>query len=167
MIPSPPRPPPPTNKENGEKFIVLNYSTPSSTHQNTSLFKGPPSKKARNIWGKKWYQATNFPAIGCLVFICFNKSPLKMIKKYSLFHVKSSFLSEDIYCPDSLVMRINGLLKMLTLVSKFMTSQPRQQIITIHILVNIPRSEENQAMRHGQLIEDNTRNLFLEKLYRK
>ena len=81
--------------------------------------------------------------------------------------LKALFFLKIYFCPDFLVMRINGLLKKLTLVSKFMTSQPRQQIITIHILLNIPRSEDNQAMKYGQLIEDNTRNLFLEKLYRK
>ena len=30
-------------------------------------------------------------------FVCFNDKPLKMIKKCFLFHIKSSFPSEDIY----------------------------------------------------------------------
>ena len=41
------------------------------------------------------------------------------------------------------------------------------QTITIHILFNISRSEGNQAMKSGQLIEYNTRNIFLEKPYIK
>ena len=41
-------------------------------------------------------------------------------------------------------------------ISKFMTSQVGQQIITIHILSNISRSEDNDAM-----------NFVLEKSYSK
>ena len=44
-----------------------------------------------------------------------------------------------------------------------MTSQPGQQTIAIHILTNILRSKDDQAMRFGQLIEYNLRNIFLEK----
>ena len=42
-----------------------------------------------------------------------------------------------------------------------MTSQPGQQIITIHILPNDPRSKDNQGMKFGQLIKYNVRNIFL------
>ena len=49
-----------------------------------------------------------------------------------------------------------------------MTSQTTgKQITTIHILPNISRSECNQAMKFGQLIEYNMRNNFLEKSYIK
>ena len=48
-----------------------------------------------------------------------------------------------------------------------MTSQPGQQIITIHILSNISRSKDNQTMKFGKLIEYNMRNIFLEKSYTK
>ena len=44
-----------------------------------------------------------------------------------------------------------------------MTSQGGKQTIAIHILTNIFRSEGNQAMKLGQLIEYNMRNIFLEK----
>ena len=44
-----------------------------------------------------------------------------------------------------------------------MASQARQQIITIHIFPNISRSKGNQIVKFGQLIEYNTRNIFLEK----
>ena len=43
-----------------------------------------------------------------------------------------------------------------------MTSQRGQQTITIHILTNISKSKDNQAMKFGQLIEYNLRNIFLE-----
>ena len=42
-----------------------------------------------------------------------------------------------------------------------MTSQPGQQTIAIHILPNISRSKGNQAMKFGQVIEDNKANIFL------
>ena len=48
-----------------------------------------------------------------------------------------------------------------------MTSQPGKQTIAIHILPNISRSKSNQEMKFGQLIEYNTRNIFLEKSYMK
>ena len=43
------------------------------------------------------------------------------------------------------------------MISKFMTSQDGQQIIKIYILPNISRSEGNQAMEFGQLLEYNMR----------
>ena len=48
-----------------------------------------------------------------------------------------------------------------------MTSQSGQQTIVIHALPNISRSKDNQAMKFGQLIECNMRNIFLEKSYTK
>ena len=49
-----------------------------------------------------------------------------------------------------LVMWEFGLIKKLRLISKFMTSQPGKQTITIHILPNISRSTDNQTMKFGQ-----------------
>ena len=43
-----------------------------------------------------------------------------------------------------------------------MTSQPGKQTIVIHFLLNILRTKDNQTMKFGQLIECNTRNIFLE-----
>ena len=37
----------------------------------------------------------------------------------------------------------------------------------MHILHNISRSRGNQAVKFGQLIENNTRNIFVGKLYTK
>ena len=53
------------------------------------------------------------------------------------------------------------------LISKFMTSQPGKQTIVIHVLPNILRNSDNQAMKFGQLREYNMKNIFLEKPYRK
>ena len=61
----------------------------------------------------------------------------------------------------------NGSIRKIRLLSKSMTSQPGQQTIAIHILPNISRSKGNQAMKFGQLIEYNMRNIFLEKSYKK
>ena len=43
-----------------------------------------------------------------------------------------------------------------------MTLQPGQQTITIHMLPNISRSKDNQAIKFIQVIEDNKRNVFLQ-----
>ena len=49
-----------------------------------------------------------------------------------------------------------------------MTSQPGKQTTGIHLLPNIWRSKASQRMKFGQLIlEYNTRNIFLEKPYKK
>ena len=48
-----------------------------------------------------------------------------------------------------------------------MTPQPGLQTIPIHIFPNISRSKGNQAMKFGQLIEYDMRNIFVEKLYTK
>ena len=61
----------------------------------------------------------------------------------------------------------NSLLRKLWLISKFMTSQTGQQIITMHISPNISRSKGNQTMEFGQLREYSKRNIILEKWYTK
>ena len=43
-----------------------------------------------------------------------------------------------------------------------MTLETGKQIITIHVLPNISRSKDNEAMKFCQLIEYNMRNSFLE-----
>ena len=48
-----------------------------------------------------------------------------------------------------------------------MTSQTGQQIIAIHILSNISRSKGNQAIKFGQLIEYNMRNILFKKTPKK
>ena len=58
-------------------------------------------------------------------------------------------------------------MKILRLIQNFIMSQSGKQIITVHIMLNISSCKDNQAMKFGQLIEDNVKNIFLEKLYRK
>ena len=106
-------------------------------------------------------------------FICFNENSLKMIKNV-LFHLKSSFRSQDI---SSFVLtfwsfRKSGLNRNARLISKFLTSQSGQQTSqpgqqTKNRLSNISRSKGNQAMKFEQVIEDNKRNIFLKKSCRK
>ena len=45
-----------------------------------------------------------------------------------------------------------------------MASQPGKQAIAVHIVPNISRSQGNQAMKFGQLIVYNMKNIFLENL---
>ena len=49
-----------------------------------------------------------------------------------------------------------------------MTSQSEQQIITVHILLNILRTKGNQTMtmKFGQLVKHKIRNIFPEKPYK-
>ena len=42
-------------------------------------------------------------------------------------------------------------------------SQPGKQTIVIHVLPNILRNSDNQAMKFGQLREYNMKNILLEK----
>ena len=44
----------------------------------------------------------------------------------------------------------NGLIRKIRLIFKFMTSQPVDQTIAMHVLPNISRSKENQTMKFGQ-----------------
>ena len=46
-------------------------------------------------------------------------------------------------------------------------SEPGKQRIAMHILPNISRSKDNQAIKFGQLIEYNMKNIFVEKSYTK
>ena len=71
------------------------------------------------------------------------------------------------FCLHFLVIYQNGLIKKIRLISKFLTSQLDKQTIVIHILPNISKSKGNQTIKFGQLIECNTRNIFLEKSYTK
>ena len=61
----------------------------------------------------------------------------------------------------------NSLIRKVRLILKFMTSQTGKQTIAIHKLPNISRSKGNQAMKFGQLIEYNMRNIFFDKTFSK
>ena len=90
------------------------------------------------------------------------------MKNAFYFTLKALFvLSIFTFYLDFLVMWVNGLIRKISLISKPLTSQPGKQIIATHILTKISRSKCNQAMKFGQLIEYNLRNIFLEEWYTK
>ena len=86
---------------------------------------------------------------------------LKSYEKCFLFHVKSSFRSQDIkvFVLTFLVMYKTGLIRKIMLILKFMTSQSGLQTIAIHILPNVSRTKGNQTMKFNQLIEYNMRKI--------
>ena len=53
------------------------------------------------------------------------------------------------------------------LISEFMTSKSGKQILAIHILSNISRNKDNQAIKLGQFKKHDGRNIFLQKSCRK
>ena len=61
----------------------------------------------------------------------------------------------------------NDLIKKKSLLSKSVTSQPGEQTMAIHILTDVSRTKDNQAMKLDQLIKYNMRNTFPEKLRTK
>ena len=98
------------------------------------------------------------------IFICFNESPLITMKNVFCFTLKAFFVLKIFRFFSRLwSYRKSGLIRKIKSISKFMTSQPDKQLIAIQILPNISRSKINQAMKFGQLIEYNKRNLFLWK----
>ena len=97
-------------------------------------------------------------------FICFNESPSKMMKNASYFILKAFFILKTFNFRSC---RKNGLIRKISLMLKFMTSQPGQQTAAIHILSNISRSKGNQAIKFGQVTEDDTKIICLQKSCRK
>ena len=94
------------------------------------------------------------------------KSPLKMMKNTFYFLVKTLF-GLLLFCPDFLAMQKNNLMRKLWLITKFITSQTGQKMITIHILPNILRSKGNWAIKFGQLIKHSVRNVLPQKSCKK
>ena len=76
------------------------------------------------------------------------ESPLKFTKNVFYFTLKIS-------------------IRKISLISKFIPSQPSQQTIALHMLPNIPRGKGNQTVKFGQLINYKTRNIFLFKVIQK
>ena len=103
------------------------------------------------------------------LFYILQWKPFKIDGKCFLFHLWRSFRSQDIYIfvLTFRSCRKNNLIGKISLISKFMTSQPGKQAITIHILLNISRSTSNQIMKFGQLIYYNKINIFHQKSCRK
>ena len=82
-----------------------------------------------------------------VAFICFNESSLKVMKNAFYFILKPiSFLRSLDFCRNFLAMHKNDLMKKLRLISKFMTSQTEQYILTVHNIY-CPISQEVKATR--------------------
>ena len=92
--------------------------------------------------------------------------PFKNNKKWFYFIWKALFVLKKFqgFFTTFRLCRKNGFIRKITLTSKFMMSQHGLQTIAIHILSSISQCRGNQAMKFGQLIEYNKRNIFLQKL---
>ena len=92
-----------------------------------------------------------------------NWKPFKIYEKCFLFYFKKifSFPRYLNFCLDFLVIQKNGSIRKISLISKFIPSQPSQQTIVLHMLPNIPRGKGNQTVKFGQLINYKTRNISL------
>ena len=67
------------------------------------------------------------------------------------------------YSPDLFWLCTQTWLRKTRLISKFLTSQTKTEITTLHILHNISRSKGHQTRTFVQFIEYRMRNIFLEK----
>ena len=65
------------------------------------------------------------------------------------------------FCLEFLVMLKDSFILKIRLISKFVASQPGEQLIAIHILTIISRSKDNHAMKFGLLIRENRKIFFL------
>ena len=87
------------------------------------------------------------------------ESPLKMMKNAFYFILKAFFLLFQTF-----VLIFSSCRKRtISLISKYIMSQPRKKTIAIHILPNTSRNKGNLTTKFGQLIKHNMRNIFLEK----
>ena len=69
------------------------------------------------------------------------------MKNAFYFMLKALFVLDIFtFLPWFFVYAENNLIRKLRLISKFMTSKPGQQIVTINILSNISRGEDNQTI---------------------
>ena len=67
------------------------------------------------------------------------------------------------YSPELFWLCMQTWLRKTRLISKFLTSQTKTEITTLHILHNISRSKGHQTRTFFQFIEYRMRNIFLEK----
>ena len=103
-----------------------------------------------------------------IIFICFNESPLKMMRNTFYFIVKTLFVLKITEFLSWLFGHVekNVLIRKIRLISKFITSQPDEQRITTHILPNISRSKRSQTLKFRQ-VKKHKSNSFLQKSCRK
>ena len=92
-----------------------------------------------------------------IFFVCFDESPLKMMKNAFYFILKSLFVLEI----------FKFLSWLLGHVEKTTWLERSGYLKYIHILPNISRSKDNQTMQFGQLIEYHKRNIFFQTPCRK
>ena len=64
-------------------------------------------------------------------------------------------------------MKKESFIKKSWLILKPMMSQARQQIITIHILPNISKGDDSQALKLGNLVKYSVKNTFSRAAFRK
>ena len=81
-------------------------------------------------------------------FIWFNESPLKMMKNVFYFIWRAFFVLERFKYLSWLFSHIkNGLIRRISLISKFMTLQPGQQKNKLHILPSISQWLDKQTIK--------------------
>ena len=130
----------------------------------TSIFMGYHKSKRSNKYnfkvGLSLPKKTSFTGL--------NESPLKMTKNAFDFILKAIFVLKVFKFLYWLFDHVkNGLIGKIRLISKFMTSQPGYQTVTIHILLSISWSKDNHTMKFDQVIEYNKIDIFLEKSCRR
>ena len=94
-----------------------------------------------------------------LIKLLVTKSPWKVMKNAFCFTFKALFVLKTF----KVLSWLFCLIRMRRLISKFMASQPWKQTIAIQMLPII----SNQAIKFGQLRENNMSNISLEKAYTK
>ena len=94
-------------------------------------------------------------------YICFNESPLKLMKNAFYFILKALFVLKIFKFLSYIFVMWKKRLN-----QKDLTTQPGQQTITIHILPKILRSKVNQTLKFGQAIEYNNK-YFSSKIMQK
>ena len=130
-----------------ENCIDCPPSVTISLQSNSSSLKGALS-------GQRYFLAT--------------ESPLKMMKNDFYFTFKALFFLSIFKFLYWVFGHVGKWLYQKDMVNfKIYDVTTWLKIIAVHILTNISRSKDNQAMESGHLIEYKLRNIFLEKLYTK
>ena len=106
-------------------------------------------------------------------FLMLIQTFLKLLTKFQLYIILlglhlffQQFYRTKIFVLTFQSCRTNNLIRKITLILKFMTSQPGERTITIHILPNISRIRGKQAMKFGQLVEYNKKNVYFKIMWK-
>ena len=119
---------------------------------------------ASNMFVSIWQLYINFPFSGVRQLLIVENSVTHLFPMHPVFTPKSIrkalFILEILTFLSLLFIYIEKRLDNNSWIfSKFLTSQTRQRIISIHILLNISRSKGNQTLKFGQLIKLSVRNI--------